>query len=254
MHLLVVEDDRSLAAVLRSGLTKNGCTVEFAHNGTEGLYLASENEYDVVVLDIQLPGLSGYKIVEKMRAAGVWTPVLMLTAKDGPWDQVDAFDLGADDYLTKPFDFIVLLARLRALARRGGSERPTTLAVGDLSLDPATHEVRRGDEGIRLTAKEFTLLEYFMRRPGRVLTKPQLLDGVWDPAYEGDVNIVEVYVGYLRRKIDVPFGRKSLETLRGVGYRLIDDRGDKGTRGESGNGADQVGTAAALGAEGTTAS
>lgn len=223
MHLLVVEDDRSLTAVLRSGLTKHGCTVEFAHNGTEGLYLATENEYDVVVLDIMLPGLNGYKIVEKMRAAGVWMPVLMLTAKDGPWDQVDAFDLGADDYLTKPFDFIVLLARLRALARRGGAERPTTLAVGDLSLDPATHDVRRGDTSIRLTAKEFTLLEYFMRRPGRVLTKPQLLDGVWDPAYEGDVNIVEVYVGYLRRKIDGPFGRKSLETLRGVGYRLVDD-------------------------------
>ncbi|MCB1252524.1 MAG: response regulator transcription factor, partial [Austwickia sp.] len=162
-----------------------------------------------------------YKVVEAMRARGNWTPVLMLTAKDGPYDQVDAFDLGADDYLTKPFDLVVLVARLRALIRRGAPERPAILTVGELTLDPAEHRVARAGTEISLTAREFSLLEYLMRHAGRVLTKPQILEGVWDPAFEGEPNVVEVYVGYLRRKIDAPFGTTSIETIRGVGYRMV---------------------------------
>lgn len=220
MRVLVVEDDPSLGTMLRKSLTREGFAVTVADNGPDGLFEAGEHAYDVVVLDIMLPGLNGYKVVEAMRGRGIWTPVLMLTAKDGPYDQVDAFDLGADDYLTKPFDLVVLVARLRALIRRGAPERPAVLSVGSLSLDPAEHRVTRAGTEIILTAREFALLEYLMRHAGRVLTKPQILEGVWDPAFEGEPNVVEVYVGYVRRKIDAPFGTKSIETIRGVGYRM----------------------------------
>ncbi|WP_092612608.1 response regulator transcription factor [Raineyella antarctica] len=222
MRVLMVEDDPSLSKLVSDGLRSEGFIVDVASNGRDGLWMALEGSYDVAVIDIMLPALNGYDIVKGMRGRRVWTPVLMLTAKDGPYDQVDAFDLGADDYLTKPFDFVVLVARLRALIRRGAPERPTVLSVGDLSLDPASHRVWRGEVEIELTAKEFMLLEYLMRQRGQVVTKSQILDGVWDPAFAGDTNIIQVYVGYLRRKVDEPFGRHSIETVRGVGYRLVD--------------------------------
>ena len=192
------------------------------HDGIRGLEAACTGEHDVVVLDIMLPGLSGYRILERLRAAQVWTPVLMLTAKDGEYDEADAFDLGADDYLVKPFSFVVLLARLRALLRRAGESRPAVLTVGDLTLDPARHRVHRTDTEITLTPREFGVLEYLMRHAGEVVTKTDILRAVWDAHYEGEVNVVEVYVGYLRRKIDVPFGVRSIETLRGVGYRMAE--------------------------------
>lgn len=220
MRVLVVEDDASLSRLLRRALTAEGVQVDVVGDGRSGLMHAMQNEYDAVVLDIMLPLLNGYKVVEHLRAADVWTPVLMLTAKDGPYDQVDAFDLGADDYLTKPFDFVVLLARLRALVRRGAPRRPPVLQAGDLTMDPASRQVERAGVEIRLTAKEYALLEYFMRRQDRVMTKHQILDAVWDPSFSGEVNIVEVYVGYLRRKIDTPFGTTSIDTVRGTGYRF----------------------------------
>jgi len=225
MRVLVVEDEESLAEVVRRGLASDGFVVDVMHNGEDGLWAATENAYDVIVLDIMLPKLNGYKVVEQLRQRGVWTPVLMLTAKDGEYDQADAFDLGADDYLTKPFSFVILLARLRALIRRGAPERPVVLTVGDLSLDPARRRVERGPVEIMLTPKEFSLLEFLMHRRGEVVTKTEILDNVWDPAFDGDMNIVEVYVGYLRRKIDVPFDRRSIETVRGVGYRLASSGG-----------------------------
>ena len=221
MRVLLVEDERRLAEAVRHGLTAEGFNVDWADNGIDGLWKAKEQQYDVVVLDIMLPGLNGYKVCEGMRAAGIWTPVLMLTAKDGEYDQADAFDLGADDYLIKPFSFIVLVARLRALVRRGAPERPVALSVGDLSLDPVRHRVARGGTEIALTPREFGLLEFLMRHPGEVVTKTQIVEAVWDAAYEGDHNVVEVYIGYLRKKIDQPFGRTSIRTVRGVGYRLI---------------------------------
>ncbi|MFC5993693.1 response regulator transcription factor [Pseudonocardia hispaniensis] len=211
-----------MAELVRRGLVAEGHSVQVAHDGPSGLAAATEGEHDVVVLDIMLPGLSGYRILERLRAAGVWTPVLMLTAKDGEYDEADAFDLGADDYLTKPFSFVVLLARLRALLRRAGDARPTVLTVGDLRLDPARHRVHRGDVEITLTPREFGVLEHLMRHAGEVVTKIDLLRSVWDAHYEGEVNVVEVYIGYLRRKIDGPFGTRSIETLRGVGYRMIE--------------------------------
>jgi len=223
MRVLVVEDEESLAEVVRRGLASDGFVVDVMHNGEDGLWAATENAYDVIVLDIMLPKLNGYKVVEQLRQRGVWTPVLMLTAKDGEYDQADAFDLGADDYLTKPFSFVILLARLRALIRRGAPERPVVLTVGDLSL--ARRRVERGPVEIMLTPKEFSLLEFLMHRRGEVVTKTEILDNVWDPAFDGDMNIVEVYVGYLRRKIDVPFDRRSIETVRGVGYRLASSGG-----------------------------
>jgi len=223
VRVLVVEDEVSLAEVVRRGLISDGFVVDVVHNGEDGLWAASESPYDVIVLDIMLPKLNGYKVLEQLRGRGVWTPVLMLTAKDGEYDQADAFDLGADDYLTKPFSFVVLIARLRALIRRGAPERPVVLAAGDLTLDPARRRVQRGEAGIDLTPKEFSLLEFLMHRRGEVVTKSEILENVWDPAFDGDVNIVEVYVGYLRRKIDVPYERRSIETIRGVGYRLASD-------------------------------
>lgn len=184
--------------------------------------MASEGDFDVVVLDIMMPALSGYEVVRRMRRGGVWTPVLMLTAKDGEYDEADAFDLGADDYLVKPFSFVVLEARLRALVRRGAPERPSSYIAGDLVVDPAAREVRRGDTRIPVTAREYAVLEFLVRNRHQVVSKAQILRAVWDAAYEGDDNIVEVYVGYLRRKIDAPFGARAIETVRGQGYRLVD--------------------------------
>ncbi|WP_129668262.1 response regulator transcription factor [Phytoactinopolyspora endophytica] len=223
MRILVIEDERGLSRALQRGLSAEGFSVELAHDGMEGLHLAREYQYDAIVLDIMLPSLSGYRICQALRKENNWVPILMLSAKDGEYDQADGLDLGADDYLTKPFSYVVLVAKLRALIRRGTPERPAILAVGDLSLDPATRTVRRGDEPIELTPREFGLLQYLMYRKDEAVSKLDLLEHVWDPHYDGDPNVVEVYVGYVRRKIDTPFGRNSLRTVRGAGYRLIDD-------------------------------
>jgi two-component system OmpR family response regulator len=220
VRILLVEDDETLAQVIRRGLSGEGHVIDVARDGVDGLIAASENGYDVIILDIMLPRLSGYAVLKQLRGREVWAPVLMLTSKDGVHDQSDAFDLGADDYLTKPFSFVLLKARLRALQRRGNNPRPTTLVVGDLALDPATHAVSRGEVSIQLTPREFGLLEFLMRHPDEVVTKHRILENVWDTMYDGDPNIVEVYVGYLRRKIDLPFDCASIETVRGVGYRL----------------------------------
>lgn len=225
MRLLVVEDGVRLAEGLKRGLEAEGFAVDVALNGTDGLWLARENHYAVVLLDIMLPGLNGYLVCRTLREEGDWTPVLMLTAKNGEWDQVEALDTGADDYLTKPFSFAVLLARVRALIRRGAAPRPAILEAGDLRLDPATREVRRADASIELTTREFAVLEFLMRRAGEVVAKRDILDGVWDFDFDGDPNIVEVYIGHLRNKVDRPFGRESIETLRGAGYRLAADGG-----------------------------
>lgn len=225
MRVLVVDDERRLARSLKLGLEAEGFAVDVAHDGTDGLWLARENAYDAVVLDLMLPGINGYKVCETLRAEENWTPILMLTAKDGEWDQVEGLDTGADDYLTKPFSFPVLVARLRAVARRGARERPVALEVGDLVLDPAAREVRRGDVGISLTAREFAVLAFLARHKGDVVSKRQILDAVWDGDFEGDPNIVEVYVRHLRNKVDRPFGREAIQTLRGAGYRLASDGG-----------------------------
>jgi two-component system OmpR family response regulator len=222
VRVLVVEDEASLAEVVRRGLTREGFVVDVMHDGQDGLWAATESTYDVVVLDIMLPGLDGYQVIARLREAGVWTPVLMLTAVDGEHDQAQAFNLGADDYLTKPFSFVVLVARLRALIRRGAPERPVVLTNGSLSLDPVRRRVLRQGSEVVLTPKEFALLTFLMMHVGEVVTKASILDAVWDPAYDGDINIVEVYVGYLRRKIDAPFELASIETVRGVGYRLLE--------------------------------
>jgi DNA-binding response OmpR family regulator len=225
MRVLLAEDEVSLATTIQRGLRAEGFVADVVHDGREAVWTAHENEYDVIVLDIMLPQLNGYDVLKAIRAEKNWTPVLMLTAKDGEYDQTDAFDLGADDYMTKPFSFIVLVARLRALIRRGAPERPVVLEAGDLRLDPNRHRVHRGDHEVDLTPREFDLLHYLLRHKGAVVTKSQILESVWDPAYEGDVNVVEVYIGYLRRKIDVPFGRQAIQTARGAGYRLSDDGG-----------------------------
>lgn len=225
MRLLVVEDETRLAEGLKRGLEAEGFAVDVAANGTDGLWLARENRYSVILLDIMLPGLNGYLLCRALREAGDWTPVLMLTAKDGDWDQVEALDTGADDYLTKPFSFAVLVARVRALIRRGAAPRPAVLSAGDLELDPATRAVRRGDTAVDLTAREFAVLEFLMRRAGEVVSKREILEGVWDFDFDGDPNIVEVYVRHLRNKVDRPFGREGIQTLRGAGYRLAVDGG-----------------------------
>jgi two-component system OmpR family response regulator len=222
VRVLLVEDEAPLAEMVRRGLAAEGHTVQIAPDGPSGLAAASTGDHDVIVLDIMLPGLSGYRVLERLRDAQIWTPVLMLTAKDGEYDEADAFDLGADDYLVKPFSFVVLLARLRALMRRSRESRPSVLTVGSLKLDPARHRVHRGDTEITLTPREFGVLEHLMSHAGEVVTKTDILRAVWDAHYEGEVNVVEVYVGYLRRKIDAPFGTRSIETLRGVGYRMIE--------------------------------
>jgi two-component system OmpR family response regulator len=225
VRVLVVEDEPRLAETLRRGLAAEGFVVEVAATGVLGLARAAAGRFDVIVLDILLPGLSGYEVLRGLRGQDVWTPVLMLTAKDGEYDQADAFDLGADDYLTKPFSFVVLTARLRALLRRGAPERPTILTAGDLTLDPARRQVTRAGAPVSLTPREYGLLEFLLRHKDVVVTKADILAGVWDAHYQGDDNVVEVYVGYLRRKLDAPFGRHTIETVRGMGYRLLADGG-----------------------------
>jgi two-component system OmpR family response regulator len=222
VRVLVVEDDAELAAVLANGLGAEGFAIELAEDGVEGLWMATENAFDLILLDIMLPKLSGYRVCEQIRQSGSTVPILMLTAKDGEHDEADALDMGADDYLSKPFSFVVLLARIRALLRRAPADRAPVLSVGDLSLDPAAHQCRRGDVEIVLTAREFSLLEYLMRCRGMVVSRAMIAEHVWDAELDVDSNVVEVYVGYLRRKIDRAFGRNDIETVRGTGYRLIE--------------------------------
>lgn len=224
MRILVVEDDERLAELLRRGLSGDGFAVDVAHDGLRGLEFALGNDYDVIVLDVLLPGLNGFRLCARLRDADVWTPVLMLTAKDGEYDEAEGLDTGADDYVTKPFSFVALVARLRALVRRGRRERPAVIHVGDLEIDPAARRCRRGETVLDLTAREFAVLEYLALRHGEVVTKTEVLEHVWDHAFDGDVNIVEVYVSALRRKIDTPFGRHTIHTVRGSGYRLENGR------------------------------
>jgi two-component system OmpR family response regulator len=223
MRVLMVEDDVKMAGLVRRGLVEDGHAADVASTGEDAVWMAQAHPYDAIVLDVMLPGLSGFETCKQLRSAGVWAPVLMLTARDGVDDRVAGLDAGADDYLTKPFSFAELLARLRALARRGSFERPAELVVGDLRLDPATRRVWRGDTEVALSPKEFALLETFMRRPGQVLTRLQLLEHAWDFAYENRSNVVDVYLRYLREKLDRPFEKSSFETVRGVGYRLRED-------------------------------
>lgn len=220
MRVLVVDDEVRLAAALRRGLEAEGFAVDVAATGDDGLWLATENPYDVIVLDIMLPGLNGYEVCAKLRAAENWTPILMLTAKDGEWDEAEALDTGADDYLSKPFSYVVLLAHLRALLRRGGADRPAELIAGDLIVDPASRTCRRGDIPISLTSREVAVLEYLMHRAGQVVTKTDIVEHVWDMHFDGDLNVVEVHISALRRKIDAPFDKNSIQTVRGAGYRL----------------------------------
>jgi two-component system, OmpR family, response regulator len=225
MRALVVEDELKMAALIRRGLVEEGYAADIARSGEDALWMASSTPYDAILLDVMLPGRDGFDVCRELRETGVWTPILMLTARDGVDDRVAGLDSGADDYLTKPFSFAELLARLRALTRRGLAERPTVLEVGSLRLDPATREVWRKGVKVELSTKEFALLETFMRRPGHVLSRLDLLDHAWDYAYENRSNVVDVYVRYLRAKIDRPFGMKSIETVRGAGYRLRQDGG-----------------------------
>jgi two-component system OmpR family response regulator len=225
MRALVVEDEVKMAALIRRGLVEEGYAADIARTGEDALWMANATPYDAILLDVMLPGRDGFDVCRELRETGVWTPILMLTARDGVDDRVAGLDSGADDYLTKPFSFAELLARLRALTRRGLSERPTVLEVGTLRLDPATREVWRDGVKVELSTKEFALLETFMRRPGHVLTRLDLLDHAWDYAYENRSNVVDVYVRYLRAKIDRPFGLTSIETVRGAGYRLRLDGG-----------------------------
>jgi two-component system OmpR family response regulator len=225
VRVLVVEDELRMAGLIRRGLQKEGLAADVAPSGEEALVFAGAHAYDAIVLDVLLPGLNGFETCRRLREAGIWTPVLMLTARDSVEDRVAGLDTGADDYLVKPFAFAELLARLRALVRRGETERPIVLEVGDLRLDPGTHEVRRGDVEVHLTRKELALLVVFMRRPGQVLSRYDLLENAWDFAYENRSNVVDVHVRRLRAKIDEPFERRSLETIRGAGYRLRADGG-----------------------------
>ncbi len=225
MRALVVEDEPKMAALIRRGLVEEGYAADVAGTGEDALWMARSTAYDVIVLDVMLPGLDGFGVCRQLRASEVWTPILMLTARDGVQERAVGLDAGADDYLIKPFSFDELLVRLRALARRGLAERPTVLQAGSLRLDPATRQVWRGDTQVELSAKEFALLETFLRRTGQVLSRLDLLEHAWDQAYENRSNVVDVYVGYLRAKIDRPFGRQSIDTVHGAGYRL---RGDGG--------------------------
>ncbi|MFN0096916.1 MAG: response regulator transcription factor [Dehalococcoidia bacterium] len=220
-RILVVEDEVRLAAALKRGLEAEGFAVDLARDGVDGQWMAEQHAYDALVLDLMLPHRDGFEVCANLRAAGTWTPILMLTARDARRDEVRALDTGADDYLTKPFSFSVLLARLRALMRRGAPERPAVLVIGDLSVDPAARRCRRAGVEVELTGREFAVLEYLMRRGGDVAAKTEILDHVWDFAFEGDPNIVEVYVRRLRQKVDGPFNRHSIETIRGGGYRVV---------------------------------
>jgi two-component system OmpR family response regulator len=224
MRILVVEDEELLAAAVADGLTAEGFDVDISHDGNDGLWRAREGSYDAIVLDILLPGIHGYKVCRALRDDGIWTPILILTAKDGEYDEAEALDTGADDFLSKPFSFVVLLARLRALIRRGAPPRPNALTVGGLELDPGTRRVKRGEADIRLTAREFALLEFLMRKDGNVASKAEILDHVWGIDFAGDPNVVEVYVGYLRKKIDQPFSVETIQTVRGAGYRLVPEQ------------------------------
>ena len=215
-----MEDEVKMAGLLKRALEEEGYAVDVAGRGEDALWLGTENPYDAIVLDLMLPDVDGFEVSRRLREAGRWSPILMLTARDAVADRVSGLDAGADDYLTKPFSFAELLARLRALMRRGAAERPAVLRVDDLELDPAARSVARDGSSIDLTAREFALLEYLMRHPGEVLTRTQLIEHVWDFAYEGDSNVVDVYIRYLREKVDRPFGERSIETVRGVGYRL----------------------------------
>jgi two-component system OmpR family response regulator len=220
MRVLIVEDEIKLASVIRRGLRAEGMAADVATRGEDAIWMAGSTDYDAVVLDVMLPGMDGFEVCAKLREDSVWSPVIMLTARDGVDDRIAGLDHGADDYLTKPFSFDELLARLRALARRGPVDRPTVLSAGGLQLDPATRRVRRGEDEISLSAREFALLETFMRRPGEVLSRFHLLEHVWDYEYENRSNVVDSYVRYLRNKVDKPFGTDSIETVRGAGYRL----------------------------------
>jgi len=225
MRVLVVEDEVKMAALVRRGLTEDGQSVDVARTGEDAVVMAGATEYDAIILDVMLPGIDGFEVCRRLRKDGIWSPVLMLTARDAVEDRIAGLDTGADDYLVKPFSFAELLARLRALARRGPVERPPVLEVGSLRLDPATHQVWRGETEIHLSTKEFTLLEIFMRRPGQVLSRFDLLEHAWDYAYENRSNVIDVYIRYLRDKVDRAFGVSSIETVRGAGYRLRADGG-----------------------------
>jgi two-component system OmpR family response regulator len=229
MRVLIVEDEVKMASLIRRGLRADGMAADVAVKGEDALWMAGATRYDVIVLDVMLPGIGGFDVCRRLRRDGVWSPVLMLTARDAVEDRVEGLDTGADDYLTKPFSFAELSARLRALVRRGPVERPTVLEAGDLHLDPATRQVRRGTTAIALSAKEFALLETFMRRRGEVLDRFQLLEHAWDYEYENRSNVIDVYVRYLREKIDRPFGADTIETVRGAGYRLRPDGGRRGS-------------------------
>jgi two-component system OmpR family response regulator len=220
MRILIVEDEPKMAGLLKRGMEEDGHAADIAATGTDALWMAKATDYDAIVLDLMLPGVDGVEVCRRLREDGVWSPVLMVTALTAVSDRVAGLDAGADDYLAKPFHLDELLARVRAIARRGAPERPALLEIGDLRLDPATREVWRASRPIALSAKEFALLEAFMRRPGQVLSRFQLLEHAWDSGYENRSNVIDVYVGYLRDKIDRPFGRRSIETVRGAGYRL----------------------------------
>ena len=225
MKLLLIEDDKRIATAVRRGLEGEGFAVETVLDGTEGLHQAREGSYDALIVDLMLPGTNGFKICAELREAGDWTPILVLTAKDGEYDQTEALDTGADDYLTKPFSFPVLVSRLRALLRRSAGAAPAAVEAGDLRIDPAARRVWRGDEEVTLTSRQFDVLEYLMRRRGQVVGKDEILAGVWEYDFDGDPNIVEVYIRRLRLGIDEPFDRRAIETVRGAGYRLAADGG-----------------------------
>jgi DNA-binding response OmpR family regulator len=225
VRVLVVEDEQHLAEGLCKGLDAEGFATDVARDGTDGLWMAREHPYDAIVLDIMLPGINGYRVCATLREEGNWTPILMLTAKDGEFDEAEALDTGADDFVTKPFSYVALVARLHALIRRGAAERPAVLEAGDLRFDPAERRARRGEVEVPLTAREMALFEYLLRHRGDVVSKTDILDHVWDGSFDGDLNIVEVYIGHLRAKLDRPFGRDAIQTVRGSGYRLAADGG-----------------------------
>lgn len=225
MRVLIIDDEEQFADAVRRGLEAEHFAVDVSHDGADGLWRARENDYDAVILDVMLPGLNGFRVCRRLRDDGNWVPILMLTAKDGDLDHAEALDTGADDFLTKPVSYVVLVARLRALLRRGRQPRPAILQAGTLRLDPAGHRCWRGDIEVALAPRPFAVLEYLMRRAGEVVSKAEIVDHVWDDAFEGDPNVVEVYVGNLRRRIDEPFARSSIETVRGAGYRLAADGG-----------------------------
>jgi len=243
MRVLIVEDEVKMARALRRGLEQEGYAVDTAGDGEDGLFQGTENPYDVIVLDVMLPKLDGFEVCRRLREAGRWAPVLMLTARDGVGDRIAGLDVGADDYLVKPFSFGELLARLRALLRRSPVERPPVLVAGDVVLDPATHSVTRAGQRIELSVREFGLLEYLLRRPGQVVTRTNILEHCWDVNYDGFSNVVDVYVGYLRKKLELPFGRPLIRTVRGVGYVLepVDGNGNGSGGGQAGAEAAETG-------------